>query len=277
MKKLLPFMAGIAIVALSGCVGDSSSRHGNDDNHATGPVINIPAPVAPIDEQKLSDRLKDGVSGELTKLKQDVSNQITASSNTTQDQLTGLVNTSVSKLAEKMTGVEANLKDLVHVEADVRNTATVDIKNRIDSTIKAVADLKLDITAQLALNANVAATLNAVNSMSAEINTKLAAQVGIGNRIDQLEQHLSAGRDVNQLPMNTVWLMLIGCTAVFGLLLVVVMVMGRAAREREAERTAQERANVENWQKVALQAISQLEPGKAREIKLPTTTGGLKQ
>jgi len=78
--------------------------------------------------------------------------------------------------------------------------------------------------------------------------------------------------------MNTVWLMLIGCAAMFGLLLAIVVVMGRASMARESDRTAQERANVERWQQVAMQAIQQMEPGKAREIKLPPhpTAGGPK-
>lgn len=270
MKNMLPILAGAMLVVLSGCIADSNSHHGNDDNHSTGPVINVPTPPPPppVTEQGVADKVKGGVAEQLTKLKQDVSNQITASSNTTQDQMTGTFNVAVSKLAEKMTGVEANLKDLLHVEADVRNTANVDIQNRLNVALKAVAQLKAEFKADLKLAANVQAVATAVASLNTRLD-HVSAQVGIGNRIEQLEQHLQAGRDINQLPMNTVWLMLIGCACVFGLLLAVVLVMGRAAREREAERVAQEKANVERWQQVALQAIQQLEPAKAREIKLP--------
>jgi len=181
------FMAVLAMCVLSGCL--SSDSH---NTNSQGDVRVTPA--------------------DLSKTESELKSEVQASNNNTQNHMDGLVNTSVSKLAEKMDGIEATVKSI-------------------------------------------------------------NGQVGIGNRLDQIETHLtqSAGRDINYMPKETVWLVLGLTSGLFLLLAVAIFVMGNNARQRESERAEQEKADTKMWQSVALQAIAELSPEKAKTFANPMT------
>jgi hypothetical protein len=211
-------------------------------------------------------------------IKQDLSNEIQASSNNTQNQLSGFVNASVSKLAEKLTGVEANLKDLLTVNATMTNTlnasANTEIKAKLEASIKLVSEInsQISINNQMtaSLNSEFKASITAMNEMKLELG-KLAlnAQAGIANKIQDIQTTIDskAGRDVNYLPKEAVYIVVSTLALVAFVFLITVIVVGINSRRREEQRTISERENVARWQAIALEAISGLEPEKAKHFR----------
>lgn len=191
MRSAAILLSAALFLVLSGCLSSDSRPSSSQGS------VNVTIPATPADLSKTAQELKS---------------EVQASNNNTQAHMDGLMNTNISKLAEKMDG--------------------------IDSTIKS-----------------------------------LSGQIGIGNRLDQIETHLtqSAGRDINYMPKETVWLVLGLTTGLFALLAVAIIVMGNNARLREQERTAEEEENTKMWQSVALQAIAGLEPEKAKAFANPET------
>jgi hypothetical protein len=257
----------VLLLCLTGCL----SPKGAQENHTaiSPPIINLPPPQQ-VDTSKLESRV-DGI-------KQDLSNEIQASSNNTQNQLSGFVNASVSKLAEKLTGVEANLKDLLTVNATMTNTlnasANTEIKAKLEASIKLVSEInsQISINNQMtaSLNSEFKASITAMNEMKLELG-KLAlnAQAGIANKIQDIQTTIDskAGRDVNYLPKEAVYIVVSTLALVAFVFLITVIVVGINSRRREEQRTISERENVARWQAIALEAISGLEPEKAKHFR----------
>jgi hypothetical protein len=186
MRK--PFIAFIAVllISLTGCVGSSRNT-----NNQTGPSLNSP------------DALVKHFDGKLEEFK----NEIQSSNNSTQSHMNGVVNAAVSKIGEKVVGVESKIDEI-------------------------------------------------------------KGQIGIGNKLEELHQEIrqSAGRDINYMPRETVNLVLGITGGLFALLTTAITILGRNARKREQDRTAQERENVKYWQAIAMEAISRLGAEKSRDI-----------
>jgi len=265
MKKL-----SIVLLILPLLVGCLSPKGAQDNNTVVSPpIINLPPPQQ-VDTSKLESRV-DGI-------KQDLSNEIQASSNNTQNQLSGFVNASVSKLAEKLTGVEANLKDLLTVNATMTNTlnasANTEIKAKLEASIKLVSEINSQISLNnqmtASLNSEFKASITAMNEMKLELGKlSLNAQAGIANKIQDIQTTIDskAGRDVNYLPKEAVYIVVSTLALVAFVFLITVIVVGINSRRREEQRTISERENVARWQAIALEAISSLEPEKAKHFR----------
>jgi len=254
------------MLSLPGCyIGGGQA--GNEE----GPVNNAPPTV----EVNVPPANENGLS----KVKDDLRAEIQNSSNQTQANLSGLMNASISKLAEKVVGLEAQFDSLVKIV----NTLNLSMSNTLSAKLEAEANIQAtmkntvemsskvgDLSARMGdLSAQVQATITAVTDMRIEVGRlNNTAQLGIGNRLDQLEQHITntAGRDVNFLPAEAVYLFVSIITALCGLATTVTMVLGRNARARDREEVAKERENVRYWQEVALKAIASIDPAKAKDV-----------
>jgi len=248
---------------LTGCALQEN-KAGNDNS----PVIQ-PAPVVNLNVPPVAT---EDIKAEVRRSRDDLKAEIQTSSNNTQSNMSGLVNASVSKLGEKVTGVEAKVEASATATANLSAKVT-GIESKIDSTIVATANLNAkvesNVQATANLNARIESTMTMLNEMNVNVG-KLNAigQVGIGNKLEQIEEHVAnaAGRDVNYLPKQAVELMIGIISALCGLATTVVMVLGRNARVRERQDADRERENVKYWQTVAMKAIGELDPAKSRDF-----------
>lgn len=223
---------------------------------------------------------------DLNAAKTDLRNELAASNNATQNALSGLVNTSVSKVAEQMKLVEANLKDLITVNNNAHLEARVEFKARLEAAVTTTANLRAELNNTLTLQAQMNNTMQTrIGELRAELKAQVdaygAAQAGFNNRIEQVRQEISnqAGRDVNYLPREAVNLLLGIMTTVFGAITVAIGWLGKNARQREQLRTQLEREERQRVHKLLLEALALVPEHRAKEImprieetqKCPTT------
>lgn len=261
----------LILLLLPGCFSPSGRQDAEAKIEA--PRVVIPLPSAGASKEDVRDQVSDVVGGAV----KDIKNDIQASSNNTQNQLSGLVTASVSKVADKLTGVEADLKDLLNITATMNNTinasataninAQMEMKAKLEASLTAVADVKADLNVVNEMRADVRATLQASNEMKADLGKISAnAQLGIANSLKDIYTAIdnTAGRDVNYLPKEAVYLLMGVMGFVTLILLVAIVIGGYNSRLREKNRTSQEKDSAERWQGIALRAIAALDPDKAK-------------
>lgn len=229
MRKALIFLM---LAFLAGCIGDQHSGDNAPVIRQDPPVINVP-PSQTVDSKGITE---------------DIKREITASSNATANQLTGLVNASVSKLAEKVTGIEANLSDLVRVSAklEAKMEVTAEMKVRLDAAMTATADLKAEMQNIVTATASMDNRLKILTDIKNEMANAASAQVGLNNKFEQKLEHLeetitaTAGRDVNMLPKTAVdliqynlWAMVAIITTLCSVASTAIALAYRSARKRE--------------------------------------------
>lgn len=190
------------IVLLASCIGD---QQGHQNQQVAPPVINIP-PSQKVDTDALRQGIKD---------------DITASSNATASQMTGAVNASISKLAEKLVGLEANLSATITNTATMTNQASAELRAKLDASLTAFTELKASLSMVNEFNAKMENRINLdaslvkdlqaqIGSMAAQMTASANAQVGLYNKIDSKLETVNnaAGRDINYLPKDVTMLML---------------------------------------------------------------------
>jgi len=118
----------------------------------------------------------------------DVTPPETASNNSNQNVVNGMIATSISKLAEQVVGLKANLNNLIEL-----NTR---INTRVDKLVE--------------LNAKITASVDADTT----------AMLGLRNELDIRFEHITAtaGRDVNMLPQAAVDLMMTQVYVIAGII-----------------------------------------------------------
>lgn len=230
MRYLLLAMLSLVLV---GC---GNSKRGGDLSQDR---INFGAPPqtysvpVPEDLSPKFKALKDEIRTETTN---DIHNAVNHSA----DQMSGAVNAKVGQLAEKLTGVEVNLRSEMRAEANLNATATATLNAKVDSNITTTAEMKADVKLITSMQATLNAQANLINDMRAEIgslNVKLAAttaaQVGLSNSLTSMQ----AGRDTNALTPEAVRLVL-GITG--GLFLLLTTVITLTVRSAYAAATLRE-------------------------------------
>src|ERR1017187_4143563 len=143
MKKIIAILSIVLLmISLGGCIADNKGKQ-NSEGVSNAPSISIPfkgntLPLADIVDTK--------------ELQNNIKTEIQTSSNSTQSQLSGLFNSSISKLGEKVTGVEANVDSLAKITNNMSltntqsATAVAEIKTNLTNTIQAIGELKAEMT-----------------------------------------------------------------------------------------------------------------------------------
>ena len=238
-----------SLFLLVGCLGSGNS--GPSDVNQPAPVITVNVPPHEVVNQAETQ-------ADIAKSKADVLTAVESSANNTQSNMTGYINASISKLAEKLTGIEANLKDLISFNATMTNTANAEIRadmnNKLDATLKATVDLKAQIDANF--------------QMTNEIKLKIAdmnAQVGLVNEIKKIVETNTntAGGDVNNWPKDLVKLLLGLVTVLCGLVTTTIVWTGKNTKALILADRDVERENTKAWQELCLRSIAALDPSKA--------------
>jgi len=247
MKKLLCLLA-LSLCFATSCVDQNGTINQGTKNDIKdlireacaalpSPTVNVP-PNQKVDTEELKK-------------------EILASSNNTASQMTGALNLSVSKLADQMKGVEANIGKLL----EINNTLTATLNSKVEANATAIADFKLTLQSTIALTSEIKASLQAItniqnsmsadlkvmNSMSADLKANASAVIGIGNKLENLNQNLSSGRDINYLPKEAVEMVACFVGGVILLAAIVAFLMHRSSIEAmklEADKQADERKKI---------------------------------
>lgn len=199
---ILPLLVG----CIAGQKGDLSQQN-------SPPIVKV-MPAKEVDTEKLRKGIKE-----------DTRQEVIASSTSTAAQMTGAVNASVSKLAEKLTGVEANLTATMNNTANLNTQANAELRAKFDASLTAITTLKAELSIANEFNAKLESKIdldaNLIKDLKAQIgqlNTQLTAQmsavangqVGLSNKIESTMETVTAtaGRDVNYLPKEAAMVMI---------------------------------------------------------------------
>lgn len=257
------------LIFLSGCVDQKGTINQNtkDDikeilrealQGLPKPEINVP-PNQQID------------TGELKR-------EILASSNNTASQMTGALNLSVSKLADQFKAIEANIGKLL----EINNSLTVGLKSDVKANATAIAEFRLILQNTINLSSEIRASMQAIanvqnemkadikvmNQMSAELKLNASAIAGIGNRLENLNQNLAAGRDVNYLPKEAVEMvaLLVGAVVLIAALVVYLFHnSSMQAMRLEAEKQTDERKRLNQLLMRAMAVLPLNESGESTD------------
>ena len=259
--RLLPIIP--IILVLSGCL-DLGKQHQNN----TGPTLTRADVLTP-------EELDKHLLAQKHEVRDDIKRDIQDSSNAIQANVNSLIGGSIGKLGEKVTGLELGMRDLVHVSADLKASfsssidSTVQLSNKMNTNLSAVADLQAKVESQIKLNAELNAKLQAVGN----------AQVGLSNdfksSISEMKQDFKAGGDIvnsqftkemlealksaNKTTVDTsLFYALILVGIVVAACLVLLALVHRGVKKAEG--------NADYYQKMMVRASSLLPPEQGREF-----------
>lgn len=171
MKRAL-----ILLVLLAGCAGDQANRQKGDFGAIEFPRVEVSVP---------KDERTPAALAELS-ARQDQTTQA----------LTGLG----AQVREVNVRQDVQFDALAKVQVGIQNDvstvaqATVKLESQISNVVQMQNELRMDVSAELKLNAQIKDLSLRVDALTA---AQGAAVVGFNNRLDQVSQNLSAGRDVN--------------------------------------------------------------------------------
>lgn len=250
---------------LSGCFGNRGDQVGPSlDTRPPAPAP-APAPIINLPAAEVVD---------LSGLKADLRSEMQNSSNSTQSQMAGLFNASVSKLSERITGVEANVT--AHTTASA--TAVASLQAKLESTVTLSNQMQAELKIRNEIDADIKTEIKAEAQLIKELSLKVGhleasvqaqgavaanAQVGWNNKFEQLTQQITstAGRDVNMLPREAVYLMLGIVSALCGLFSAAIFQAYRTARFREA-----------NTSKLLMKALARMDPENTKDLNIDTNS-----
>lgn len=250
------------IFILGGCSVGAQKGHQESSPSISTPA---PAPIINIPKAEIVD---------LSGFKADLRSEIQTSANSTQNQMSGLLNASVSKLSERITGVEASIT--TNATATVTATANLqaNLQAKLENNMSLTNQMQTELKIRNEINAKVETELHAEaqlikelslhigkleSTMQAQGSVAANAQVGWNNKFEQLQQQITstAGRDVNMLPREAVYLLLGVVSLLCGLFSTGIYYAYRNARQRE-----------ENTAKLLMKAVARLEPEKTKDFIL---------
>ena len=251
----------VLLILLSGCILDNNSTTKQD---VPPPIINVPP------NQKV----------DTTDLRQGIKDDIVASSNATSSQMTGAVNASISKLAEKIVGLEAAITLAITNTLTVNSQASAELRAQLQATLQMLTEIKVSfqmittfntsMEAKFSADASLIRDLNAkVDTLNAQLTSQIAGmangQVGLLNKIDsRLEQVTStAGRDITYFPKEAVELIAI----IMGVVVVGIVWIGRNARLREKLRADEERDERKILSDLLMETLAMLPESRSKEVR----------
>ena len=170
MGRLLGTL-GLCLV-LSGCVADQQSRQN----------VALPQAVPPV----VPELTRSDLDGAVHQLRTEAQ----ASNNAMQNSLTG-IGANVGKVAEKIDAslahIDAQFQSVVNAQANVSAQASANVTATVKNEAKASAEVTTRAVADL--EARVNARLDAIAQAQAQ------GQIGLNNRLESMQQTVSAGRD----------------------------------------------------------------------------------
>lgn len=243
----------LVLIFLTGCIGDQKGRQ------EASPTVTTPLATRaePVPEAGVPKAIKD---------------EIITSANSTQNQMSGLLNLAVSKIAEKMTGIEANFKELLHASFDMANTAVANLKAEVNAQATLNATLKAQLDAQVQINNKMEASFKAELKdlkvqLDNQVNANASAQMGLSNKFEQkLEAATNtAGRDVNYLPKEVVQIIrddnhvfAYVISTVCGIISLIITLVMRAAAKRATEHAEEDREERQDNMTLLLKVLAML-------------------
>lgn len=287
MTKVKKIIAGFFLpFILTGCV--TGSRQNNDAPSIVNAVEHV--------KRDIKDDMKDHVAS-----------KVSESQNAIQANVSSLIGGSIAKMGEEVTGLKLNLKDLVHLQAEMKTELKSDIgmiktefkseigqiRTEVSNNIQLLNQIKLEVRnemkAEFDSRIQAMATANAElrAKLEAEVEARVQGQVGWNNKINEVKNEMKtdAGRDVIQFNENmlaalrsanhlTFWMGFLFSAIVICIALAFVYWIDKiynASRERADKRSEEVNEKNKVLMKVATKAIAKLEPnvaeGIASEIK----------
>jgi len=251
------------IIFISGCRNAAQVGGDTGSQSITSPKIEVKVPE-PFDR----DKFKDDVLSSLD-------DHIKLETKNTQQQMTGALNVAKAKMADKVTGLETKLEGkFTGIESKINSEvkANFEAKSQIDAKLSLVDDLKIKLQNQIDLNARLQSTIDAQASILSNLQFKIGeiqnstnAQLGWNNTYEQRLEKLNAGRDVNYLPKEAVYI-------IMGILCVIMAAMawlGKLTRQHEQNRTDVEREERKMTYNLLLEVLTSLlhDGAHTQEIK----------
>jgi hypothetical protein len=114
----------------------------------------------------------------------------------------------VDTVAKKIVKLQAQFKNMMELNATLNATMSAkleskigDVKTDLNAAVASNNELRVMLKSQMDFNASLVAAIKVSAELEAKVSALGAAQVGIGNKLDQttseLKQSFSAGHDVN--------------------------------------------------------------------------------
>lgn len=181
------FFSCFLCLSLTGCLS-FGSKQSSDQNEIRQGAPPTRAEVLP-DENKVPDAVRSGF--------RDLKNEIQSSNSVTKNDVTGVVGAQFNKVAEK---VEASL---AKIETHIDTTATANVQATSNMLNQFKAELTVALTASIVANLTANLTANLDSQIDSKVNAAVKAQIdasgiaGIGNKIEKMQQDVTAGRDSN--------------------------------------------------------------------------------
>lgn len=179
---------------------------------------------------------------------------VETSANNTQNTLSGLVNASISKLAERVTGIDAKVDRVTGFETEIKEIAALKLQLR-------------DLSAQIDLRAEFNSRIDKLETkIQLGINANAQATAEIGKKVETKLENIqaTAGRDVNMLPQAAVDVIVSNSQIFAGVIAglcslaaTVVSVLARNSRKRADARAQLEREERKQMYDLLQQFISQ--------------------
>lgn len=253
--RLIPLLLPLILL---GCIADNKTRQTSQpvtENH-----IHVPPPTIETKEVDTDKLVEDTAARVSQNVKTDMA--------TNNAQLSGHIVAQLSKL-------EMNLKGLINLETKIDNNVYASIRADLTSTIQTVATLRASFDANLNVTNEMKATLTnqmkafsdieaKLGNMANQVDATAAAQVGLSNTINKmqvtLQNDIQAGRDVNMWPMSAVLTVLGIMLVMGGLVFGVTAVIAKRSYDNA-------RARQDDYAKLLMMALSEMEPGKAAGIR----------
>lgn len=187
----------LALIFLASC--GIAEQRGQQESGPQPITIHVPeAPKGPD-----VDAVRKEFKGDVENARKEMKNDITANAANANSQMTGLVNTSAAQLTNKFTGLEAELRDLVHVSTTANATANVEFNTKLQSAIKVLDDLKIDVKNTVNLVTQLQIKVTGIENLEIKVRdleqkAVAAAQVGLKNEQKIEDIKSEAGRDLTQ-------------------------------------------------------------------------------
>lgn len=251
----------------TGCslTGDVSGRQGIENKPNI--TVNVPQQIDP-------EKLKGDIESSLE-------DKIKIESKSVQNQMSGMLNVAEARLADKVTGVEASIRTDLKSEINSRIDVATNIRAQLADQIATNVKLQTELNNQIQISNDMKVQLSAQTTLMTDLRLKVEglsinvnAQVGINNKLENRVETLSAGHDINYLPKEAVEIMVDRerstskiIAGILGMIMLAITVFGKFSRQREQNRTLEEREERRMMFNLLLEVLTILPASEGSKIQ----------